>query len=110
MYGFDHGIDINRESFLLDKRIYAFLCTSPSDLDVQKRSKMKKRIYEFGQRRPNDFLVRAERRHATFETPDFLSVTLEYFDADIDLTYAKLVINVRIAHFVIEKLFVLFEF
>lgn len=73
-------------------RSFAILCDAAPN-----RQQQKSRIYEFGKRSENDFLVRFERRQSKpiADRAHLPSHTFNFYDEDVNINYVALKVNVR---------------
>lgn len=86
----------------------AFLCASPNDKDVQIRSKLKRKVHEFGRRQDGDFLVQFEWKNSSSGT--IPALVFDFNDTNIEITFVRVLINVRYFCFFMHFAWVLILF
>lgn len=72
----------------LESRSYAFICARPTIVSSEAHQK---RLIEFGQRQPNDFIVRFQ-----YHGSDEGKLNLDFHDPNIKINYILVAVDVRI--------------
>lgn len=75
---------------LIKPRSYALLCTEQS----QKEFRNKKWIFEFGERKPGDFLVQFQNGYGKIEKLKNPEFTFDFHDSQVNITHLVLTSNV----------------
>lgn len=85
-----HYFDMDGNSYdEMPSRSYAFICTE----QTSKTKSHHKRIIEFGQRIPGDFVVRFQHEHSNEG-----KFNLDFHDPDIKINYILVAVDVRTTH------------
>lgn len=86
LYG--HNLDVYGHVFdRIESRSYAFICTER----MPKSTSYKKHVIEFGQRVPNDFVVRFQHQDSNEG-----KLNLDFHDPNIKINYILVAVDVRI--------------
>lgn len=84
---------VDRMGYLLTDitpRSFAIMC----EAGLNERRMQRQRILEYGRRIDGDFLIRFERHQVKRRESRFPLHKFEFYDADVDITYVKLAIDV----------------
>lgn len=85
-----YNFDSNGQTYnVIKSRSYAFICTER----MTKSKSHQKHVIEFGQRIPNDFVVRFQ-----YENSDEGKLNLDFHDPNIIITYILVAVDVRIQY------------
>lgn len=75
---------------LIKSRSSALICTERSKIELRDR----KRIFEFGTRKPEDFIIHFQTEYSTAKKSFRPTFTYNFHDSQVNITYLVLTSNV----------------